>query len=116
MAVVTIKDVEERLEHYRLLNIEVEPYSLDELARTGELALLWVKYGKDEPEVWEILPYFVAKLVLRELPYQGATRARLYSKLPSNAPDDVRLRWLEIKLRRGGACENLEYRRRQDIL
>lgn len=90
---ITISSIEERLEHYRRMELagirQPEPYF-------GPMALLWIEYH-DGRETWEIYPEWLAELVLSELSYQGAARAILYRRLPLCAPDDVARRWLEVK-------------------
>jgi len=64
---------------------------------SGPLAILWSQH-KDGREEWEILPLWVAELVLFDLlPYQ-VSQAILYQRLPVHAPRGVARAWLRAHL------------------
>ena len=54
-------------------------------------AILWTKH-EDDREEWEMLPLWIAELVLLDLPYQ-VKRAIIYRKLPAHAPDHIVRAW-----------------------
>lgn len=66
-------------------------------APQGPMVILWTidkdDQEKGRPGDWEILPEWLALLVLNELPYQGVARAIVYRRLPAHAPDDVANEW-----------------------
>lgn len=67
-------------------------------------SILWIRHN-DKRETWEILPEWVANLVLLNLPYGGARRAVVYRCLPVHAPNEVVRLWLRLHL--GGDYESI---------
>lgn len=90
---VTIRDVEKRLEHQQRLEmagITVPDPGL------GPAVLLWTR-KRDGAENWEVLPKWVANLVVSDLHNDGSVeRAAIYHKLPKKAPLEVAKLWLRL--------------------
>ena len=89
--------IEERLNHYarlELAGIETPPPKLRYVP-----VLLWTK-DRDGEESWEILPDWLGELVIAE-PHADTARARLYRRLPSEAPMWAVKTWIMLKMKGG---------------
>ena len=92
---VTIKSIEKRLEH--LHRLELAGVSRPKL-NLGLPVILWVR-TRGGSESWEVLPKWVASLVVSDLHNDAtAERAAVYHRIPKNAPLDVAAQWLRARM------------------
>jgi hypothetical protein len=89
---VTIKDIEKQLEHSGRLELAGISNGNQDI---GPYAILWVKYDQDES--WEILPLWLADMVVSDLHNHDKVRkAIVYKRLPENAPLGIVKEWLKL--------------------
>ena len=91
---VTIKSIEKRLEHHHRLKLAgVSQPDVD----FGPAVILWVR-TRGGSESWEVLPEWVANLVVSDLHNDAsAERAAVYHRIPKNAPLDVAAQWFRAR-------------------
>ena len=89
--------LEERLEHYWRLELAgVNRPDLD----LGPAVILGTR-TRAGVEKWEVLPEWVANLVLSDLHNDSTVeRAAIYHRIPKNAPMDVAKEWLRARMER----------------
>ena len=94
-------EIEERLEHYQRLDLAgIRTPDLD----FGPAVILWTRRW-DGTETWEVLPKYVADLVISELHNSSnVERAAVYHRIPKDAPMDVAKAWLYARLTRRAKC------------
>ena len=92
---VTIKSIEKRLEHLHRLELAGVDKPKPDL---GPAVILWTR-KRDGKETWEVLPEWVADLVVSDLHNDDAIeRAAIYHRIPKNAPMDVAKEWLRARM------------------
>lgn len=91
---VTINSIKKRLDHHRRLRLAgmAQPEM-----KLGPAVILWVR-SRDGSETWEVLPEWVADLLVSDLHNDPAVeRAAVYHRIPKNAPLDVAAQWLQAR-------------------
>lgn len=94
---VTIKNIKNQLEHNGRLQLAGVSNGDKDI---GPHAILWIGY--DNSESWEILPLWLANMVVSDLHnFDKVRRARVHKRLPENAPLDVVKNWLKLHFPNG---------------
>ena len=82
---IDIEEVERRKEYHERICLTGtgDPSKTD----LGLYVLLWRQF-RDKRETWEVLPMMIAQLNLETMPVDepNVARAKLYQRVPSNAP------------------------------
>jgi len=88
---VTVKSINKQLEHQHRLGLAGVSRPEPSL---GLPVILWVR-TRGGLEIWELLPEWVANLVVSDLHNDAAIeRAAVYHRIPKNAPLDMAARCL----------------------
>lgn len=88
---VTIKDIEKRIEHYQRL--EMAGVEFPEIA-LGPIDILWIKPREGE-ESWILLPRWLGKLVMSDLYNdENVAKAKLCQSALADAPLDIVWQWV----------------------
>lgn len=87
-------DIQERAEQLaRLELVGIKKPSLS----FGPPALLWTKTREAGLETWEILPEWIAELVVSEMHCEpDIARAILFRRLPRRAPPNIAIEWYKV--------------------